>query len=281
MKMSRKSINGQLKPVSSIIITNQYIGHFLKVSYIQSIGGNSVYSKDRVDVEEDGAFRLFLPKQELLTEESVSIEVFAPNGSLLSKQIKSVRSLYPADVPENVEDKTTPFIISVDPQINEFVIEPVYNDFLKISGKLVDVSGENKISNVEVIIFATVNSAESDNYQGIFSAQTNKDGYFFGRIKNRKYEEAYATIAGLDSVKIPIKLEKDKIPAELLLVWDLSSYEPLGFKKEDVPKLPDANELVMNSVFSQDIGGKCVDFTTPNRTLEEFSFGVCQVSCRI
>lgn len=270
--MSRKSINGQLKPISSMTITDEYIGHFLKVGYIQSIAGNSVYSKDRVEVEEDGDFRLFLPKQELITEGSVDIEVFAPNGSLLVKQTRSVSTLYPADVPKNVEDKTTPFIIQVNPQINEFVIEPVHNDFLKISGKVVDASGKSRISNIEIIIYATVNSAESDSFKGIFSAQTNKDGYFFGRIKNRKYESAYATIAGLDDVKIPIELENDKIPAELLLVSDLSSYEPLGYKIEDVPKLPDANELVMNSVFSQDIGGKCVDFTTPNRTLEEYSF---------
>jgi hypothetical protein len=38
----------------------------LKVSYIQEIGGNSIYSKDRVDVERNGAFRFFLPNQELL-----------------------------------------------------------------------------------------------------------------------------------------------------------------------------------------------------------------------
>lgn len=35
--MSRKSFNGQLKPISTMTITDEYIGHFLKVGYIQSI----------------------------------------------------------------------------------------------------------------------------------------------------------------------------------------------------------------------------------------------------
>ena len=36
--------------------------------------------------------------------------------------------------------------------------------------------------------------------------------------------------------------------------------------------LPDNDDLINSSAFSQDLGGKCIDFTVPNRTLEEFSF---------
>jgi Papain-like cysteine protease AvrRpt2 len=39
------------------------------------------------------------------------------------------------------------------------------------------------------------------------------------------------------------------------------------------PRLPDAEDLIKNpSTYSQDIGINCVNFTTPNRTLEEFTY---------
>ncbi|MDM7918855.1 MAG: hypothetical protein QUS12_06780 [Methanosarcina sp.] len=71
--MNRVSVNGFLKPTDNRLITDEYLGHFLKVSYIQEISGNSIYSKDRVDVERNGAFRFFLPNQELLSGKSVTI----------------------------------------------------------------------------------------------------------------------------------------------------------------------------------------------------------------
>ncbi|HOW14292.1 hypothetical protein [Methanosarcina sp.] len=71
--MNRVSVNGFLKPTDNRLITDDYLGHFLKVSYIQEISGNSIYSKDRVDVERNGAFRFFLPNQELLGGKSVTI----------------------------------------------------------------------------------------------------------------------------------------------------------------------------------------------------------------
>lgn len=279
LKMNRVSINGLLKPTTSEVeITNQYLGHFLKVSYIQEINGNPIYSKDRIDVEENGAFRFFLPKEDLLSDKNVTIEVFAPDGDLLIKQVFSFGYLYAANIAENAPDETEPFEIKVDPKVIEIIFEesPILNISRKISGKLVDISGEHRASGVQVVIIASNDPAatpDSESYQPIFSAQTNKDGFFFGRIDNKDYEQAYGLIAGLIEEPIRINLENKKIPKDLLLMADLSSLSANASSEASaVPTLPDASELVGNSLFSQDIGGKCVDFTTPNRTLEEFSF---------
>ena len=278
--MSRVSINGLLKPITSEVeITDQYLGHFLKVSYIQEISGNPIYSKDRVDVEENGAFRFFLPKEDLLSGQNVTIEVFAPDGDLLYKKIYSFGYLHSADIAENAPDEEPPFFeINVNPKVIEIIYEesPILNIPRKISGKLVDISGERRASGVQVVIIASNDPAaapDGESYRPIFSAQTNKDGFFFGRIDNKDYEQAYGLIAGLSEEPIRINLENKKIPKDLLLMADLSPLPTIASSAATaVPALPDSSELVGNSSFSQDIGGKCVDFTIPNRTLEEFSF---------
>ncbi|BBO87033.1 hypothetical protein [Desulfosarcina ovata] len=275
--MNRVSINGLLKPTTNEVVKDQYLGHFLKISYTQEISGNSIYSKDRTDVEENGAFRFFLPKEDLLSGQNVTIEVFAPDGDLLGKQVYSYGSLHAANIAENAEDDTQPFEIQIDPKVIQFnQSNPVLNISRKISGRVVDISGENRTSGLQIVIVASNNpeaTLNSQSFQPIFTAQTNNDGYFFGQIDNKDHEQAYGLIAGLSDEPIQIELENKKIPKNLLLLGDLSGLPAdVGIATTVVPTLPDASELVGNTSFSQDIGGKCVDFTIPNRTLEEFSF---------
>ena len=275
--MNRVSINGFLKPTTNEDVKDQYLGHFLKISYIQEIDGNAIYSKDRVDVDEDGTFRFFLPKKNLLSGQNVKIGIYAPDGDFLGTQVYSFGSLYAANIEENAQDDTQPFVIQVDPKIIQFnQSSPVLNIYRKISGKLVDISGEHRTSGLQVVIVASNDptaTLDSQSYQPIFTAQTNKDGYFFGSIDNKDYAQAYGLIAGLSDEPIQINLEDKKIPKNLFLLADLSALPTdVSSATTDVPTLPDASDLVGNTSFSQDIGGKCVDFTIPNRTLEEFSF---------
>jgi hypothetical protein len=277
LKVNRVSINGKLIPTTDEVITDQYLGHFLKISYIQEIEGNPVYSKDRIDAEKNGMFRFSLPRGDLLAEESVTIEVYAPDGYLLGRQIYSYNSLKAAEIAENAPDDTEPFQIKVDPKIIQFnQSSPILEVYRKISGKLIDISGEHRASGVQIVIVASNDSAaapDSKSFQPIFSAQTNKDGCFFGRIDNKNYEQAYGLVAGLKDTPIRIDLVDKKIPKDLLLIADLASLPDVAsVANAIVPKLPDTNEMVGNTSFSQDIGGRCVDFTIPNRALEEFSF---------
>ncbi|WP_406661857.1 hypothetical protein V7O66_04895 [Methanolobus sp. ZRKC3] len=274
--MSRVSINGFLKPIDNGAVDDEYLGHFLKVSYIQEISGNSIYSKDRIDVERNGAFRFFLPKKELLGGESVTIAVFAPDGEQLGTQIYSFGNLNVATLSENTEDDTQPLILHVDPKVIQFnESSPVPDAYQKVVGKVIDISGEQKADGVQIAIMATDDpnaAVDSQSYQPIFSAQTDRKGYFFGRVDNKTHELAYGLIAGLKDAPIPIVLDNKKIPKDLILVADLSELPDEAASSGETPKLPDSDDLVRNPSFSQDIGGKCIDFTIPNRTLEEFSF---------
>ena len=74
-----------------------------------------------------------------------------------------------------------------------------------------------------------------------------------------------------------------RLPAFVYLVVELAEDAPGKDKDKDAchcesggtPRQPDAEDLVKNAeAYSQDIGPNCVNFTTPNRTLEEFVYSL-------
>lgn len=274
--MKRYSINGLLRPTDGRTIHDEYLGHFLKVSYIQNLGGSSVYSKDRVDVEGNGQFRFFLPMQELVTEEAITIEIYSPEGGMLGRQRYSYGSLKSALIAESAADTTDPLVIKVDPKVIVFDLSsPATQSLRKVNGKVIDLSGEKKGSGLQVVIMVSDDpSATFDpvTFNPVFSAITDRQGYFYGKIDSLNHQQAFGVIAGLESQPVPIPLEAKKLPKNILLVTDLSGLSDAAIDHTLVPALPDSDELVGSSSFSQDLGGKCVDFTVPNRTLEEFSF---------
>ncbi|WP_300670670.1 papain-like cysteine protease family protein [Desulfoluna sp.] len=274
--MQRESVNAVLVPVSLGDASHDYSGHFVKVSYIQALGGNSVFSKDRSDVAGDGSFRFFIPKKELLTDERVTVEVYAPDGELLGRQLYSYGSLNAADISGSADDETSPLAIEVDPKIITFNdMSPAEKAYKKISGKLIDLTGERKATGLQLIVMASEDphaAFDSESYTPVFSAVTDQQGYFFGRAANKTYQQVYGVIAGLEAQPVAIALDDGKLPKEIILVADLSDLPECFACNQGTPALPDGDDLVNSPAFSQDLGGHCVDFTVPNRTLEEFSF---------
>ncbi len=277
--MDTKSVNGKLEPIGDFSgTTDPYLGHFLKVSYTRELDGQPVYGKDRVDIEANGDFRFFIPARDELLDERVIIEVFGPDGSMIYRQSYSYGSLRPSDAGITSDDDSEPLIIKVDPAlIGDGTTSPVEDSLKKVNGKIIDLSGERKPCGLEVIIMVTDDASldyDASAYHAVFSAVTDLNGYFFGKVENRSFARAFGVIAGAEDQAVEIHLEGGKIPSRILLVTDLSGLpEDLAADcKDSVPTLPDSEDLVNSSAYSQDVGGRCVDFTIPNRTLEEFSF---------
>ncbi|WP_343486281.1 hypothetical protein [Allomuricauda sp. d1] len=276
--MERVSANGQLVPSDGSTITDEYAGHFLKVSYTQMISGHPVFSKDRTDVLPDGGFRFYVPKKELLANDLVIIEVYAPDGEQLGKQSYTHGALKTADIPIGSEDDSQLLEIEVNPKTITFnQSSPAEQASKKLSGRVIDISGESKTSGLQVLIMVSDDAAaefDIEKFEAVFSATTDGNGYFYGQVTNQSVQQAFGVIAGNEKSPISVPLENSKLPKNVILVADLSSMsEEDGCGcGEKVPGLPDSDDLVNSNAFSQDIGGKCVDFTIPNRTLEEFSF---------
>jgi hypothetical protein len=278
--MESMSVNGQLIPIpeNNEIIIDQYLGHFLKISYIQEISNRSVFSKDRVDVESDGSFRFRMPLKELISNESVKVAVFAPDGEMLGQNNYSYANLKARDIPINVVDDGDRFIIEMNPKVITFNVgSPAEKELKKISGKLIDSSAEASAAGLQVVIMVSDESEavfDSSSFRAVFSAVTDNKGYFYGQVANKNIQQAFGIVAGNETQPIIIPLENSKLPKNILLLSDLSEIdrEDGCACNESVPLLPDNDDLVNSGAFSQDIGGTCVDFTVPNRTLEEFSF---------
>jgi len=282
--MERLSVNGVLLPVDNNIlidsnnqpIEDPYIGHFMQVIYIQEIETQNVFGKDRVDVEGDGQFRFFIPTN-LADNEMVTIEIYAPDGELLGKQRYSSESLKGSAISVSTEDTSEELKIKLNPKIIAFDVDsPTTITTKTIRGKVIDISGERKASNLQIIIFISNNSDTSfdiNTFESLFTTTTDVNGYFTAKIDNtQSVKSAFGLIAGLEANPIEIKPENNKLPKDILLVTDLRNLPDALIAMDTIPTLPDNDELATSSVFSQDLGGTCVDFTIPNRTLEEFSF---------
>ena len=168
--MERVSVNGRLVPLDGSSITNEYTGHFLKVSYNQLIQGHSIFSKDRVDVDPEGIFRFFVPKKELLATELIIVEAYAPDGEMMGSQSYSHGALNSADIPIGAEDNTQELEIKINPKIITFnQSSPAESATKKLNGRVIDISGDGKTSHLEVLIMISEDASADFDVQNGFS----------------------------------------------------------------------------------------------------------------
>ena len=84
-----------------------------------------------------------------------------------------------------------------------------------------------------------------------------------------------AAIAEIDGVRTPVRLEADNtFPLRAVFVVPLPPETTTPSRPASPPRAPDEEELLnAPELFSNDLGvGGCIDFTIPNRTLEEIPF---------
>lgn len=265
-------INGQIIPSSSLQ-NFTYFGHYLIVHYIVDINKNSTFTKDKIDINNSGEFSFRLPDKNLISN-AIKIELYSYDGDMLFTEIYTYDNFFAEKISlfrENLDDSQLFLIEDVDPK--EVTIEEANLGYQKetiINGILIDKSANNTLKNVQLIFWGKSEDS-NDNFIPIISTYTDDRNNFFTKIKNNVWIDAYVTISGENDLKLPIKLEEGKIPKDILLVEDFTDIDVKIFNNVN-SNLPDHNELVNSANYSQDLGGKCIDFTIPNRTLDEFSF---------
>ncbi len=219
----------------------------------------------------DGRASLLLPPEKEIRDE-VQVVVTAPDGEQLLVTELSVSSLA-----KGVELKVDPkAYLEVKPNT-----DPSFGRPQRLRGQVIDRAGQKKISNRQLVVWA----AEKTNPQGkdfraLLVTQTDVSGHFSSIFPLGKFSAAHGSVSiGDEEMSVPIHLEKDgQFPGSMVLVVDLPEKEA---QKEECPwagleppRDPDNADLTRASgVFSDDLGtGSCVDFTKPDRTLEEFTF---------
>lgn len=157
--------------------------------------------------------------------------------------------------------------------------------YRQMKGKVSDLSGK-PLKNTNFIIYAQLGKTTrevSSKLAPIANATTDSLGAFSIRVPNKVYQYAIATIGNATDEPVDIILEEDgKLPEFALLILLKTQSELLATTGEEIDdcachdkpnRLPEMEDLLNpEGKYQQDIGGACVNFTTPNRALEEFSF---------
>ena len=143
---------------------------------------------------------------------------------------------------------------------------------IKYTGRAIDPTGRGLRADLLVVIWARREGAEAAVPVSI--TRTSESGYFSALWPSDAYVEAFAVVSG--GAPAPIALEENLLPHRLILV--VASVPDAGAHDQDCdcgespPRTPDAIDLGSNpEAFAKD-AERCVDFTIPNRTVEELTY---------
>lgn len=261
-----------------------YGGHqlsaaFTRRDYLRNADGSitpiAVPASTGLTLPPSGAATLRFPNRADM-EGSVSFSVRAPDGEIL------LESALPAEkLPEKLE-------LTVQPrQYAETApnTDPAADKPTRLKGRVIEEAGRRQIAHVQVVVWgANEEEPESTDFRALFVAQTDANGYFTGPYPIGAFTAAHGTVAvgGGEPMLVPIHLLEDEtFPESVILVIDADDASLPAPKDDcdchgasDVPRDPDARDLARaDGTYSNDPGaGRCVDFTRPDRTLEEYSF---------
>jgi len=162
--------------------------------------------------------------------------------------------------------------------------DPAFGRPMRLRGRVIDRAGRKQVGQRQVVVWgASATEPQAADFRALVVSVTDGNGYFVGPYPAGEFTSAHGTIAigGSEPVSVPIRLDEEgAFPDSVILVVDLEDAPVIGdegcdcHKPVDIPRDPDASELTRaDGTFSSDPGaGRCVDFTKPDRTLEEFGY---------
>ncbi len=154
-------------------------------------------------------------------------------------------------------------------------------DALKLRGRVVQMGDKYNLNQLTVIVAA---KDEDGMLRTVSSGLTDQDGNFTLPYPAGDFVEAKAAVSlrPQSPVDIPILERPGQTISDdflYILIADGAGTDDAGdgttpdddcsCKADNAPRLPDQQDLIGSGLYSQDLGGSCVNLTTPNRTLRE------------
>jgi hypothetical protein len=222
-------------------------------------------------------FTIALPAKERLQDAPVEVAAKSPDGQVAATATHRVEALR-KEVVLTVEPPQ-PVVVRTDVRADDAQPE-------RLKGKVVDLAGQVAIKHRQVILWGQIPSG----VRPVLVAVTDATGNFAGEWPRETFTRAFGTVAGTRNATpetgLAIDLEVQGEPVEgeassgtlpkfVYLVVTAAPDAAVECDCHDgtAPRQPDPEDLVANpDAYSQDIGLNCVNFTTPNRTLEEFVY---------
>lgn len=265
--------------------TADYFGHYVVAVYRSALAGTVASFRDRESTTADGSFVLELPRQ--LTDDLLRLDAYAPDGELLA----TITQTLPAFVGNDLDSPNTFSWNDVDPKDpTDIGGGSVVPSRVRLRGRVVHpVDGGHGVT-VGLTLYATTNTAlaatfDPATYRPVFVGRSDAAGHFFGVYPARDYAALYLVINGRDASARSLTLyDQDgyvTVDDPLLVTVNDDDLETSSGNADDDcgcgsrPPLLAGQDNIVGSpgTFGEDLGGGgCVDFTTPNRTLEEFIF---------
>lgn len=146
--------------------------------------------------------------------------------------------------------------------------DPTLGTVARFTGRVIDSKGNGQRTALLIAIWGR-RPGDTDPHP-IAISETTVGGYFAGNWPSGVLSEAFARVATLEPVPIP--LDGDRLPRRLLLVADDLPAPGPDTTPADPPRAPTAEELAAHPEAFTDKDCCCATFTTPNRTVEEVMF---------
>lgn len=228
--------------------------------------GATVTDRRIASVAHDGAFRFDVPNAEERVG-GVQITVTSEVGLGIA-QLTPTEEEFANELEIDVGARTPPVVVTPSPDIT-------LGAQVSYTGRVIDPTGLPAPAGLILVIWGVPpGGAPSATYPLDVSA-TSGDGYVTGMWPDDELDAAFVTVAGSDPVKIAVTADK-RFPARFVAVLPTLPEAPATADEDcgcgGPPRAPEAGDLATDTATYAGDLGRCVDFTIPNRTLEEVAF---------
>lgn len=239
-------------------------GYRVTATFETPVDGTTAVDRRLAEAGQDGAFALELPAAGERVEPT-TIAVASPAGIELARLVKTDAELgepLKIEIAEPLEP--VPIPPSPDPTLGRRVT---------YSARVIDPAGSGASAGLLVVVWGIPPGGGDGDATPLDVAGTSAGGYFYGPWPAETFARAFAVVAGGDPVEIA--LEDARLPDRFAVV--VAELPPAPEAEEDCacegpPRAPERGQLAENNeAFAAD-PSPCVDFTLPNRTLEEVTY---------
>jgi Papain-like cysteine protease AvrRpt2 len=257
MDLTGKLTSRRIRDFSGFLVTADYVD--ILVAATDAAPAVTAPGRGAANAAVDGSFTLTVPEADARSG-PISVSAFGRNG-VLAGQTK---------LPADTDGRNVRLAVTVAAPV---LVEPSDDVTLgaqpKYIGRVIDTVGHPAAAGLIGVLWARAPNANKA--APISVATTAKNGYFAGPWPPDLYAEAFAVVSG--GAPVPIPLTDNHLPRRIIVVLPELPAPPAKTEdcecQETPPRAPDLNELGENpQSFAADIG-RCVDFTIPNRSVEE------------
>lgn len=147
----------------------------------------------------------------------------------------------------------------------------------RIRGQVLAMVRSQSVRGLTVVLQAK--EREDSLWRIVSACETGNSGHFSLKYPKGKFIAAQALVSVSPNSTVDLDIVESGVADETIsdsFLYLLLNSETLPddttCKSGSVSRLPDNADLIDSDEYSQDLGGRCVNVTTPNRTLREYSY---------